>query len=153
MARKEALLCLHVLLTAKRDALRKKLAAEMSVSPLPSWTGSRDVGDAATEGAEAELDTQLAALESRDLAQVEQAIEMIREGRYGLCEMCERSIPIERLRALPFATSCIDCQRKSEGMRGGGDESEVDWTSAYEHEGRMNDQELTIRDLDIEAAR
>jgi len=152
MARKDALLRLHERLISKRDALRKKLAEEMNVSLPASWTGSGDVGDAASEGAEAELDSQLAALESRELAQIEQAIEKIRDGRYGLCEACERPIPIERLRAIPDTTHCISCQRQMEEMGGRGENGDIDWESAYEHEGRLNDRELTIGDLDIEAA-
>jgi DnaK suppressor protein len=152
MARKDALLRLHQRLTAKRDSLRRKLAAEMNIDMPPAWSGGRDVGDAANEGAEAELDSQLAALESRELAQVEQAIAMIRDGRYGLCEACDKPIPIERLRALPFTTHCITCQRQIELHRRSGGSEEIDWESAYEHEGRLNDRELTLGDIDIEAA-
>jgi RNA polymerase-binding transcription factor len=152
MARKDALLRLHQRLLSQRDALRKKLAAELKVSLPPSWDGARDVGDVANEGAEAELDSQLAALESRELGQIEQAIENIRDGRYGLCEMCDKPIPIERLRALPFTTHCIACQRHAEIHRRNNGIDEADWESAYEHEGRLNDRELTLGDIDIEAA-
>ncbi|MFQ5731679.1 MAG: TraR/DksA family transcriptional regulator [Planctomycetaceae bacterium] len=149
MARKDALLRLHERLLEKREAIRNKLAEEHNLT-LPVWSGSRDVGDAASENAETELDTQLAALESRDLAQIEQAIQNIRDGCYGLCEMCERAIPIQRLKALPFTTFCVECQREAEdrGYTPGGD-TDVDWESAYEHEGRMNDRELTMRDIDV----
>ena len=96
-----------------------------------------------------ELDSQLAALESRELAQIEQAIQNIRDGRYGLCEMCEKPIPIQRLKALPFTTCCVACQREAEDRGFDGTDTEVDWESAYEHEGRLNDRELTIGDLDV----
>lgn len=147
MARKDALLRLHERLLAKRDDLRKKLADEHD---LPTWSGGRDVGDSASEGAEAELDSQLAALESRELAQVEQAIRSIRDGRYGQCDVCEKPIPVERLKALPFTTSCVACQREAEFVRAEGGDVEADWESAYEHEGRMNDRELTLGDIDVE---
>lgn len=150
MARKDALLRLHDRLMAKRNSLRKRLAEEHNLT-LPTWTGSRDVGDAASEGAEAELDNQLAALESRELAQIEQAIENIRDGRYGLCELCDKPIPIERLKALPFTTHCVECQRKAEHVRANGGDYEADWESAYELEGRMSDREFSIGDFDIEA--
>lgn len=149
MARKDALLRLHERLLAKRAALRKKLADEYDLT-LPTWSGGRDVGDTANEGAEAELDSQLAALESRELAQIEQAIASIREGRYGQCEMCEKPIPIQRLKALPFTTLCVSCQREAEHIRAEGGDPDVDWESAYELEGRMSDRELSIGDLDVE---
>lgn len=148
MARKDALLRLHERLIAKRDALRKRFALELSMST--SWSGTGDVGDAAHGGSESEINSQLAALESRELAKIEQAIQLMREGRYGTCEMCETSIPIARLKALPYTPYCVDCQRQKALMPDDSQEYDADWESAYEHEGRMNDQELTIRDLDVD---
>jgi len=152
MARKDSLLRLHERLLAKRDALRKKLAEEHDIKLPKDTGGGRDVADAASEGAEAELDTQLAALESRELAQIEQAIQLIREGQYGKCEICGRSIPIARLRALPFTTLCVTCQREAEDVGSGGGGMNANWESAYEHEGRLNDAELTLGDIDIEVS-
>lgn len=145
MARKDALLRLHERLIAKRDALRKKLIEEFDESH-PAWSGG-DVGDAASDGEQSELNSQLAALESRELLQVERAITLIREGRYGLCEACEQPIPIARLKALPFTPLCVECQRMQEayGRDAGG--VEADWESAYELEGRLSDRELTLGDI------
>ena len=98
MARKDALLRLHERLIAKRDALRKRFTLELSMST--SWSGTGDVGDAAHGGSESEINSQLAALESRELAKIEQAIQLMREGRYGTCEMCATAIPIARLKAM-----------------------------------------------------
>ena len=149
MSRKDALLKHHERLTLKRDALRKKMTSHMDISRR-SRAGVGDMIDAASRGASTELNTQLAALESRELKHVEQAIEMIREGRYGLCNVCDRSIPITRLKALPFTPCCIDCQRKLELQGGEELEDALSWESAYEHEGRMRDSELTLRDIDID---
>lgn len=151
MARKDALLRLHKHLVAKRDALRKKLAEEFNVSvkSLSRISRGGDVGDAAIDGASDEVNSQLAALESRELGQIERAIQMMRDGRYGICEICDKPIPITRLNALPFTPLCIDCQRRQEEMGRSDFEMHADWESAYEHEGRLNDQELTLGDLDF----
>lgn len=149
MARKDALLRLRERLIAKRDALRKKIAEEMDLPVPESWSGGRDVGDAASDGASNELNTQLAALESRELMQIEQAIAMIREGRYGTCENCGTPIPITRLKALPFTSVCVACQRELEEMGYDASSFEADWESAYEHEGRMSERELTLGDIDV----
>lgn len=146
MSRKDALLRLHERLIAKRKTLRRKLSDEIS---LESGESMGDVGDAANDGTKNDLNSQLAALESRELWQVERAIDMIREGRYGLCEMCEEQIPIARLNALPFTPMCVECQRKQED-RGILASDDADWESVFEHEGRMSDRELTIGDLDLE---
>lgn len=151
MARNDALLRLHERLVAKRDSLRKKLAEEFNVSVKSLSRVSRggDVGDAASDGASDEINSQLAALESRELNQIERALQLMREGRYGMCEMCEKPIPITRLNALPFTPLCIDCQRLQEETGRADYEMHADWESAYEHEGRLNDQELTLGDFDF----
>jgi DnaK suppressor protein len=149
MTRKDALLRLHERLLVKRDALRKKLGDELNLA-LPSSGSGGDVGDAANDGAQNELNSQLAALESRELSQVERAIELIRDGRYGNCEVCEQAIPIARLKALPYTPLCVNCQRLREENGGEGLEFDADWESAFEHEGRLNDRELTLGDIDID---
>ena len=50
-------------------------------------------------------------LEDR-LVEVEQALERIEEGTYGICTNCGQPIQAGRLEALPEAELCIDCQRK-----------------------------------------
>jgi DnaK suppressor protein len=149
MARKDALLRLHQRLLAKRESLRKKLIDELNLSPT-GRSGTGDVVDAAIDGEQNELDSQLAALESRELTAIDHAIEAIRNGRYGRCEVCDHSIPIARLQALPFSASCIDCQRKQEETGEGRADFDADWESAFEMEGRMNDSNLTLRDIDVD---
>lgn len=148
MARKEALLRLHERLLARRDLLRRKVN-EDSISSSGGG-GAADVGDAASEGSSRELNSQLMALESRELAQVERSIQMIREGRYGICEMCETTIPVARLKALPFTQLCVNCQRVQEESGRDALDFDADWESAYELEGRMSDRELSLRDLPLD---
>ncbi|GAB4143298.1 MAG: TraR/DksA family transcriptional regulator [Planctomycetaceae bacterium] len=151
MARKDALLRLHERLVAKRDSLRKKFSSDdLNLSQSQSWEGAGDVGDAAHGGSQSELNSQLASLESRELAQIEQAIQSIREGTYGTCEMCGCAIPIARLKVLPYTPYCVSCQRKRAEMQSSENGYNADWETAFEHEGRLNDQELSIGDLDID---
>lgn len=146
MARKEALLRLHQQLVTQRDELRRKLAR--TFSDLDDDVGG-DSGDMAFHGVERELETQLASLESRELARIERAIEAIQNGTYGFCEHCETKIPIARLRALPHTSSCVSCQRKFENRRSAGDIS-PNWESAWEYQARQADGELSMRDIHIE---
>ena len=44
------------------------------------------------------------------LAQIDQALERIESGTYGICQRCKQEIPFERLEALPYAPYCISCQ-------------------------------------------
>jgi DnaK suppressor protein len=46
------------------------------------------------------------------LHKVDHALERVAAGVYGLCESCGKSIPLERLDVLPYATLCIECATK-----------------------------------------
>jgi DnaK suppressor protein len=127
MTRKDSILKLRDLLVTRRDALRKALAGDLSLlKQLREQTGG-DVVDAALDAAQDEISSQLAEVESRELANIERALIRIRNGSYGECEICGNKIPLARLNALPYATSCIECQRAAE--TGGGAHGQAgDWS-------------------------
>ena len=45
---------------------------------------------------------------------IRQALDRIKKESYGLCESCEEEIGLERLRARPVTTLCIDCKTEEE---------------------------------------
>jgi RNA polymerase-binding transcription factor len=96
--------------TRYRQALERQQsgAAAGDNEGVHGWKASREGG------------ADLAVLESLDrtLRQIDQALQRLHTGRYGLCAACDDPIPLARLRALPFATLCIPCQSKRE--TGGG---------------------------------
>jgi DnaK suppressor protein len=49
-----------------------------------------------------------------ELERIEKAILLIEAGTYGKCEVCSKAIPMTRLKALPWATRCINCQSRAE---------------------------------------
>jgi RNA polymerase-binding transcription factor DksA len=49
-----------------------------------------------------------------ELRALDHALEIYVQGQYGRCENCGRAIAAARLRAIPYATLCINCQRVSE---------------------------------------
>ncbi|MDY6794256.1 MAG: TraR/DksA C4-type zinc finger protein [Actinomycetota bacterium] len=51
------------------------------------------------------------------LNRVNEALDRIENGTYGICEMCEKPIAEERLKALPYANLCIKCKKKEESLR------------------------------------
>jgi DnaK suppressor protein len=53
---------------------------------------------------------------ARQLAEVTRALEDIRAGRYGVCRECGEPIAKARLKVMPFATRCVACQTRSEGL-------------------------------------
>jgi len=114
MARKDAISSMRDLLLMRRDALRKALEGDLTLLHKLNNQTSGDVVDFALDAAQDELNSQLAEVESRELASIEKALGRMREGSYGSCEACECEIPLARLQALPYATLCIRCQREVE---------------------------------------
>ena len=116
MARKDAIAKLRMVLLGRRDALRKALDGDFSALQALRDQASGDVVDFALDSAQDELNSQLAEVASRELKQIETAISMISNGTYGLCEFCQKNIPLARLQALPYASNCIECQTKVETL-------------------------------------
>jgi DnaK suppressor protein len=146
MARKDQIIKMRNVLVRRRDALRKALAGDLSLlKELRDQQGS-DVVDAALDTAQDEISSQLAEVESRELAHIEKALDRIRNGNYGLCESCSDKIPIARLNALPYATLCIECQRAEE-MGGSGAGHSADWSRVLDTS--YADQDVSFSDLEI----
>ncbi len=103
----------------RRDALRNALAGDLTLLRELRSESPGDVIDAAVDSAQDEISSQLAEVEARELGSIENALERMREGTYGSCEVCGGTIPLARLNALPYATMCIGCQREVErsGLR------------------------------------
>lgn len=148
MARKEALIKILRSLQSKRDSLIKKLTSDMDLTHVEETAG--DVCDMAMETEQHELHSQLAALESRELQQIETAMQQIRKGRYGLCEACGDKIPVMRLKALPFVSLCIGCQRKEEIYGRGYREESADWRATEGSEGNGGERDVALEDLELE---
>ncbi len=52
--------------------------------------------------------------ERKLLAKVEEALERLEEGTFGICEECGEDIGVERLKIRPVTTYCIACKEKQE---------------------------------------
>jgi DnaK suppressor protein len=148
MARKDSILTMRQILIKRRDALRKALAGDLSLLKELREQSSGDVIDAALDSAQDEINSQLAEVESRELANIEMALEQMRQGHYGICQICEGKIPMARLNALPYATTCIECQREAErqGAHGGGDS---DWSRVHDPNGADVDMSISDIELDV----
>jgi DnaK suppressor protein len=103
------------------------LAGDLSALKDLAEQTKGDVVDVALDSAQDEISSQLAEVESRELASIDQALERMKKGTYGKCEGCNANIPLARLQALPYATCCIECQRKLEEYGHDG-RSPIDWS-------------------------
>ncbi|MEM6777869.1 MAG: TraR/DksA C4-type zinc finger protein [Planctomycetota bacterium] len=133
MSRSDSLQKLQSTLLRRRDALRRALEGDLSLLRELHQDRTGDPLDAAADTVQDELNSQLVEVESRELAAIEDAIEKFDAGTYGDCEQCGKPIPINRLRALPYAVECIDCRRAGEQeTRGGGVTRPVTWNRIYD---------------------
>lgn len=61
-----------------------------------------------------QTDYGLLELTTNQLSSVSHALERVEQGGYGQCEACNKTIDINRLEALPYATLCVQCKGESE---------------------------------------
>lgn len=72
------------------------------------------IADYGTDEFEKGLEVGISNSESKVIEAINEAIEKIKEGKYGICEACGRRISKERLKAVPYAKYCIKCQTQRE---------------------------------------
>ncbi|MDH5541568.1 MAG: TraR/DksA C4-type zinc finger protein [Nitrospinota bacterium] len=70
--------------------------------------------DVAEHATELEMSMTLRHRINQELQLINEALEKLHGGIYGVCENCEEQIEIKRLAARPFVKFCIDCQEEFE---------------------------------------
>jgi DnaK suppressor protein len=73
---------------------------------------------------EQDFSLSLAANEQETLAEINAALARIKDGSFGQCEIClkegktpsQAAIPKARLRAIPYARTCVECARRRENI-------------------------------------
>jgi DnaK suppressor protein len=72
------------------------------------------LSDQATAEADQNFFIRLREREQRLLKKIDEAIDRINNGTFGICESCGGEISFKRLKARPVTTLCIDCKTKQE---------------------------------------
>ena len=73
-----------------------------------------DEGDYAAASAETIVDSAILIQQRKELNEIELALDKIKGGTFGICEMCEEPIAKERLNVKNFARFCITCREINE---------------------------------------
>jgi DnaK suppressor protein len=97
------------LLVEKRQEL---LTARTSAGAVIPGAGGvqGDALDNANADAEAELQIRLHQTDGRLLRAIDEALGRIRQGTFGVCEVCKQPIFKERLQAVPWTRHCRACK-------------------------------------------
>ena len=73
-----------------------------------------DPNDRASQESDIALELRNRDRERKLIKKIDDALERIENGEYGLCESCGIEIGLKRLEARPTATLCIDCKTLEE---------------------------------------
>ncbi len=79
--------------------------------------GIQDIGDEAANIYNKQILLSLNESERMRLREVDEALDRIENGTYGICEECGGPIGIKRLEARPVAKYCVPCLTKLEKGR------------------------------------
>ena len=101
-------------LASLKHQLLQELKHRLAQCTTSSRHHSSELLDIVTDGEFDDMTARIAEADSLKIEQIEEALHMLREGRYGICQRCGRAIPRRRLEAIPFATLCIKCKERQE---------------------------------------
>jgi len=72
------------------------------------------MADVGSDSNEREKSFMVASLQGNMLAELEDALERINNGSYGICAVCDAPIHPKRLEAIPYARLCLACKANEE---------------------------------------
>ena len=109
----------------REELQRKRRVLEMAIQTAKGQTRgddernemTKDPYGAASMTHDDEMLADVLARRKRDMQKIDRAIADLDAGRYGVCEDCNEQIAPKRLKALPFATRCVECQAATEPYR------------------------------------
>ncbi len=101
------------LLTLQLNQLRGLANSTLSTL-LDDVEHASDPLDRATLESERSSMLRIRDRESKLIDKIKKALENIENGTFGICEICEEEISIERLKARPVTSHCIECKTKME---------------------------------------
>ncbi len=110
--------CLARMLISKREdlfeVLRREFGERLAEDALTSQDEKIEIGDRSVVVLEQDLELERSEMRRRELRRVDEALDRLAGGTYGICDDCDAEIAEERLEILPFATRCVDCARRKE---------------------------------------
>lgn len=101
------------LLTMREDILNK--AKKLKEDSFNLGTdGIQDMADAASNTYNADILMSISDNDLKILKDIDNSLDKLNKGTYGVCEDCEEKISEKRLEANPVARYCITCKRQME---------------------------------------
>ena len=76
-----------------------------------------DAGESSESDIQEDIEFALIQMKTETLSKINEALSRLEEGAYGNCYECGDEIAPQRLRALPFAVRCKDCEQARENAQ------------------------------------
>ena len=102
------------LLEQRRTLLQSLSEQSEDMRNLVKTVDSGDEADVASDVIDRQLLNSLGTQDANTLKKIDNAIDRINQHKYGICLVCGKEIPKERLEILPYALMCIDCANAEE---------------------------------------
>ncbi|NLE30289.1 MAG: TraR/DksA family transcriptional regulator [Phycisphaerae bacterium] len=100
------------LLLKRKEELASSVKNHVEELPDTGMEGAAgDTSDRASADYTSEMFGVLLQRQAGTLEEVERALTKIEKGEFGICEACEKTIPAKRIKALPWARFCLECQQ------------------------------------------
>ncbi|MCX8043673.1 MAG: TraR/DksA family transcriptional regulator [Desulfobacterota bacterium] len=78
---------------------------------------TQDNADKSIDELEKHIAAQITGVRSEMVDLIDDALNRLNEGTYGLCDDCGEEIPVERLMILPFVSRCVRCQEQADRLK------------------------------------
>ncbi len=111
---KKELKYMEDLLLSRKDILLQEFEERFKKYRDSSSEKLTDIAEIASSSSNEILEITVAEEDAKELKQIEDALDRIKAGHYGVCEQCGRMIKKARLKAIPFATLCVSCKEEEE---------------------------------------
>ena len=107
----------HILEDRRREILsevQEKMRDVRAVGASGEGQGVLDAAETSEADIQDDIEFALIQMKSETLHKIEEALARLEDGSYGYCFECGDEISERRLRALPFAVRCKDCEEARE---------------------------------------
>ncbi len=102
------------LLTKEKERLLEKMERMKNGEVYVDKEQIKDVVDAASDELDKAFVMRIRDRELKLIKKIDEALNRIDNGNYGICEECGCEIEERRLKARPVATLCISCKEEQE---------------------------------------
>lgn len=98
----------------RAEIIKTFVANNESFKQIIESVDPKDFGDIASEDTDRKMLESMSEKDIKRMQLIDSALARIEQGKYGKCIKCAKKIPDDRLRAIPYALMCIECQSEVE---------------------------------------